>query len=108
MNDATVSVIVNLKSVKSFRNCLVFEHDSETVNNEKGFELGKYQDFILELDHPNLFDNVELLAKFLPKINPHKGKAKTTWHQNWLEPTGELCLLVVPKLILNYKHSSIF
>ena len=73
------SVIINLKNVTGFGNGLIFENDSEVENSNEYFELGKYQDFILELDHPNLFDNVKLQAS----------RSKSVWHQNWLEPTGE-------------------
>ena len=97
MNAEGESVIVNLKNVIAFGNGLIFEHDSAVENSEKGFELGTHQDFILELDHPNLFDNVKLPSKFLPKINPHKSKERTTWHQNWLEPTGESFIVVLTR-----------
>ena len=74
------NIIVNLKSVTGYGNGLIFEHDSESENSKEYFELGKYQDFILELDHPNLFDYVKIQAS----------RSKSTWYQSWLEPTGKL------------------
>ena len=74
-------VSIKLESVEGNITGLIFK-GTKVENPENSLILGKQKDFYLELDHPNLFENVRLRLRSGKKNITNKGKHI----REWLDP----------------------